>query len=608
MGELETICSAGGVSHGALLWNAEFWKEKLSHIEELISPGLADFETRRAMKSPVVYGNPVMFDPGNWNQAAGIPLRRGKSVEELGDAGWARERERMAHLHHMQQLHQMQLQQQQVGYPGYGCLPPGPPQGPVLVPSPVPPGNMPVHGGMMVPVGGPTSPPVYMQAPWPVQWDNQAHVGQPNVFHQQRPVGHDVYYHPRSEDGHLDLRISEWKGNHCFYQGPKDEYNLQNNMPQERDSNDLRTQDGYGHMEEERGGRNSWDRENEHYSERYDHRRQRDSEEYSYRDRNRDRDNYDRKYKDQYDERGGKYYDTRKHRKHDFGEHDGYNSQHEDYYDRKDKYAHRDHEERRRDHYDSKDRYCSREKDHYRHREEDRYYEEQKSRNSRSDRHAEDRNERRENDYKHRVDYDRRGDERQRNKQRGQYDSEVEERWESKEKDRYYRSRDSEDDRREDRYRRRRDYEIREDDERRPEDYYDHKSEDRYGSREAEHRARDTFKNLRSLSVDPDYEEYPIKDRRTHCEKWVEQQNEKLALGEIQSFEDPIMYCHTEELERGYESNAASIESRKGRKPVYVGSLDRNSFYRKTAPSSLRKSQFATTRRQKQGKHKNVVM
>lgn len=356
-------------------------------------------------------------------------------------------------------------------------------------------------------------------------------------------------------------------------------------------------------MEEERGGRNSWDRENEHYSERYDHRRLRDSKENSYRDRNRDRDHYDRKYKDQYGEREEKYYDTRKHRKHDFREHDGYNSQHEDYYDRKEKYSSRDHdysEERRRDYYDSKDRYRSREKDHYRHREEDHYYEEQKSRNSRSDRHVDDRYERRENDYKPRDYYDRRGDERQRNKQRAQYDSEVEERWESKERDRYYRSRDSEDDRREDRYRRRREYETREDDERRAEDYYDQKYEDRYGSREAEHRARDRFRNLRSLSVDPDYEEYPLKDRRTHCEKWVEQQNEKLALGEIQSFEDPIMYCHTEEPERGYESSAGSIDARKGRKPVYVGSLDRNSFYRKTAPSSLRKSQFATTRRQKQ--------
>ncbi|MED6276988.1 hypothetical protein CHARACLAT_008594 [Characodon lateralis] len=558
------------------------------------------------MKSPLVYVNPVMLGPGDWNQAASVPLRRGKSVEELGDAGWAREMERMAHLQQMQQLHHLQLQQQQVGYPGYGVLPSGPPQGPVLVASPVPAGHMPVHGGMMVPVGGPTTPPIHMQPPWQMQWDIQAQVGQANVFHQQRPLDHDVYYHPRSEDGHLDLRISECKGKHCFYQGPEDKYNLQNNMPQERDNNDLRSQEDYGQKEEDRGGRDGWDRENKHYSEWYDRRRQRDSEEYDY----RDRDHYDRKYKDQYDDRGGKYYDSRKHHKHDFREGDSYNSQNEDYYDHKDKYVHRDHhwdsdynEDRDRDYYDSKDRYRSREKDHYRHKEEYRYREEQKSRNSHSDRHAEDRYERRENDYRHRNDYDRRREEMQRSKSRPQYDSEVEQHWEYREKDRNYRSRDSGDDRRDERYSRRIEYETREDCERRAEDYYDQKYEDRYESREGEHphhHARNKFRNLCSVSVDPDYEEYPIKDRRTHCEKWVEQQNEKLALRELHSFEDPIVYCRTDEQERGYESSAGSIGSKKGRKPVYVGSLDRNSFYRKTAPSSLRKSQFATTRRQKQ--------
>uniref|UniRef100_A0A3Q2DG07 Dynamin-binding protein n=1 Tax=Cyprinodon variegatus TaxID=28743 RepID=A0A3Q2DG07_CYPVA len=554
------------------------------------------------MKSPVVYGNPVMFGPGDWNQAAGVPLRRGKSVEELGDAGWARERERMAHLQHMQQLHQMQLQQQQVGHHIYGVPPPGPPQGPVFVQSPAPAGHMPVHGGMMVPLGVPTPPPVHVQAPWPVQWENQAHAGQANILHQQRPLGHDVYYHPRSEDGHLDLRISEWKGKHCFYQGPEDDYNLQHDVPQEIDSNDFRTQEGYGQMEEEeRGARDYWDRENEHYSERYDRRRQRDSEEH--RDRNRDRDRYDRKYKDHYDERGEKYYDTRKHRKHDSRERDGYKSQYEDYNDRKDKYVHRDsqrdrdyYEERDRDHYDSKERYRSKEKYHYRHREEDCYYEEKKSRNHRSERHADDRYEPREKDY------DRRAEDMHRSKRRAQYDSEAEDHWEYRERDRNDRYRHSEDDRRDEHYGRRKDYKAREDCDRRGEDYYDQKYEDRYERREGEHphsQARGRLRNLRSISVDPDHEEYPKNDRMTHCEKWVEQQNENIALMETHSFEDSINNCHSTEQERGYESSAGSVGSKKCHKAVYMGSLDRNSFYRKTAPSSLRNSQFATTRRQK---------
>lgn len=40
VGELQTICLTGGVSHSALLWNAGLWKEGISHAEETVSaPG-----------------------------------------------------------------------------------------------------------------------------------------------------------------------------------------------------------------------------------------------------------------------------------------------------------------------------------------------------------------------------------------------------------------------------------------------------------------------------------------------------------------------------------------------------------------------------------------
>ncbi|XP_017292891.1 dynamin-binding protein isoform X2 [Kryptolebias marmoratus] len=559
------------------------------------------------MKSPVVYGNPVMFNPGNWNPAAGVPLRRGKSVEELGDAGWARERERMVHLQQLQQLHQLQLQQQQVAYPGYGAIPPGQPQRPVLVASPAPGCPMPVPGAMMMPVGGPVPPPGHVSAQWPVQWDNQVQIRQDNVIQQpswelddqQKAAFGDrgnVYFHPRSEDGHLDLRISEWKGKHCFYQGP-DDYN---SVPQERDNNDFRTQESYGTLDKERRGRDDWDRENEHHSDR---RCRRDLEEYDYSDKYRDRDHYDRKYNEEYDERGKKYRDTRKHYKHDRREHDRYNSEYEDTYD-KDTY-HRDHYRDKdyyedRDYYDSKERRELRGKDHYRRREEDRYYDERRPKDHRYDRRAEDRYESRENDYKHRDDYDRRGEETQRSHRRGQYDSEVDEHWENRENDRRYRYKDSRDDRKGDYFsHKRRDYYKRDDYERRAADHYDREYEDRYESREGEHshrRPRDRYRDLRSISLESDYEENPPKDHKTHCEKWVEQQNKNFAPGKMHSFEDPIVYQHDDDQERGYESSASSNQ---GRKPVYVGSLDRNSFYRKTAPSSLRKSHFATTRKEK---------
>lgn len=34
VGEVQTICLTGGVSHGSLLWNVGAWKERVSHVEE----------------------------------------------------------------------------------------------------------------------------------------------------------------------------------------------------------------------------------------------------------------------------------------------------------------------------------------------------------------------------------------------------------------------------------------------------------------------------------------------------------------------------------------------------------------------------------------------
>lgn len=581
------------------------------------------------MKSPVVYGNPVMFGAVDWNYAAGAPVRRGKSVEELGDAGWARERERMARL---QQLHHLQLQQQQqVGYPGYGIAPPGHPQGPVMVaspgnPVPAPGCPMPVHGGMMVPAGGPVQPPVHVPAQWPVQWGDQAQIRHVNVCQQpnweyddrhmaaikdQRPQGHDVYYHPGSQDGHLELRISEWKGKHCFYQGPEEQD--YNRLPEEEDNANFR-------LDEDRRRGDNWVRENHHNSERYDHRGHRDLEEYDHRDKYKYRDSYDRKYNDRYDDREQQYYDSRKHQKHDRREHEGYDSEYDSRHDRKDPYARRDnyrdsdhYYDRDTDYYESKEGHCSREKEYYQRRDDDRYYDERKRREHYHDRHADDRYDRREDTSKYRDTSNRRSEDTYSSKGGGQYDYDLNEHGGYKERDHYNRYRDTDDDRRDERYdQRRRDrYRAREHYERRDVDQYDHENEDGYESRrEEEHshlKPRHRYRDLRSISVESRYEDYAVKDRKTHCEEWVEEQNKKLALREMHSFEDPIVYRHSDEQEKGYESSAGSMGSKRGRKPVYVGSLDRNSFYRKTAPSSMQKSQFATTRRQKPGKHKDAV-
>ncbi|XP_026207920.1 dynamin-binding protein isoform X2 [Anabas testudineus] len=607
------------------------------------------------MKSPVVYGNPVMFGPVDWNYAAGATVRRGKSVEELGDAGWARERERMAHLQHLQQLHHLQLQQQQVGYPGYGVVAPGHPHGPVNVASPsdpnLPPGfPVPVQGAVMASVGGP----VLVPAPWPVQQGNVCH--QPNWEYndqhkealKERPQGQDVYFHPRSEDGHLELRISEWKGKHCFYQGPED-HNQQDyqTVRREKDSDDFRTQQRYDNLEDRRK-RDDYVREHDHNSERYDNssRREDHKKKYTYKD------HYDRKYDDCYDEREQQYYDSRRYCKYDHREHDSYNSDHEDTYARRDKYRDRDHYyDRDRGYFDSKESLRYREKDSYQRRDEDRYYDERKRKDPHYEQRAEDQYDRRGYTSKERDVHYRRGEETYGSRERG-HESDLDEHRGYKERPLYSRYKDRDDDRRDDYYDHREDiskdrdvhyrrgeetygsrerghesdldehrgykerplysrykdrgddrrddyYDHRQRDNYRARDHYDYEDEDRYQSREGEHSyhsTRDRFRDLCSVSVDSRYEEYPNKDRKTHCEEWVEEQNQKFR--KMHSFEDPGVYNHSEEQDRRNEWSAGSTGSKQGRKPVYVGSLDRNSFYRKTAPSSLRKSQFATTRRQ----------
>ncbi|XP_008312009.1 dynamin-binding protein isoform X3 [Cynoglossus semilaevis] len=552
------------------------------------------------MKSPVAYGNPFMYGAVEWNYVAGAPVRKGKSLEELGDAGWAKERERLAHLQQMQQLHQLQLQQQQVGYPGYGVVPPVQPQAPVMVGSPggqfQPPGwPTPVHGAVMVPVGGQLPSPVHVQGPWPVQ------------------PSQDVYFHPRSEDGHLDVRVSEWKGKHCFYQGPED-YNVHQDYGrthQEKVNYDLRTREGYSKMDDDTKTREDRVRERDNDNDRYDYRNHRDYEENDRKDKYRYRDHYDRKYDDHHD-REQQYYDRKKYRNYEDGEYDSYNSEYEDH-GHKNSHAHRDkyrgrdyYYESDRDHYDTKQRY--REKDSYpnRHRE-DRYYDERRRRDHYSDRHPEDRREHRENSSKDRDVYQRRDEEPYCRKGRSHYDSELEEHADHHDRDRYKRYNDRDNERREEYYdRRRRDqYKTREHCEQRDVNYYDHEKDYHYKSREEDehshNKPRDRYRHLRSLSVDSRYEDFQEEDhKKTHCEEWVEQQNKKLALREMHSCEDPVAYQHSDDQEQGYESSAGSTGSKRGHKPVYMGSLDRNSFYRKTAPGSLRKSQFATTRRQKQ--------
>ncbi|XP_056152668.1 dynamin-binding protein [Lampris incognitus] len=507
-----------------------------------------------------------------------------------------------------------------------------------------------LQGGPMVAVGGPMSPQVHVPAPWPAQWDDQTQVRQANICHQpsweyedrdkaavkdNRPQTRDVYFHPRSEDGHIELRKSEWKGKHCFYQGPEEDYNNPecNRVPQQKDKSDFRGQERYDQTEKDRKKQDYLFREKDHYSDRYRHKDHRELEHYDHKDRCSRRDFDDRKYKEHYDDREQQYYDKRKYDKHDFTEHDSYNSRYEDHYEQRDReffeskadhYKHRSREmiHTDRDYYDRKERNPYREKERYQDREEDRSYDERRAKDHHYDYRVEDRYDRRDNVYKDRDAYYGPKSEKTRSRSgRDQRDFGADDHYDCKDNDRYYRYRDNYDHEKDENYsQRKRDnyktkeyYEPRAEDHyyRKPKDHHNCETDDRYNPVEINHyerreeerpynKARDRYRDLRSLSVDSRFEEYPAKVGKTHCEEWVEEQNQKLALREMRSYEDPIRYRHTDDQEKGYESSSGRAGPRRGRKPVYVGSLDRNSFYRKTAPSSLRRSPLVTNTQQKQ--------
>ena len=531
-----------------------------------------------------------MFGTVDWNYSAGPPIRKGKSLEELGDAGWAREQERAVHLQQLQQLQQVQLQQQQVGYYGYAVVPPGQPQSPVMLTrpgDPVPGCPVPVHGGMMIP-GGPVPPQVHVPAQWPVQWGGHPgwgyNDGQKAAFTEKSHPRQDVYFHPGSEDGHLNVRISEWKGKHCFYQGPENYgHHDYRNVACDKVDNDFRTGE---ELEDRRRGDNRV-KENHHYSERYD-RSHKEREEYDSKEKNSHRDPYDRQCNN-YDRRENPHYSSSRRLQKSVGREQDYNSEYEDCYDRKIWHSYKDsghYSDNDRDYFESRGNRHYREKERYRRRKDDSYYDYEDQRYY-SDHYAEDRCGSREYDYKERGAYKKCNEETY-TRRRRQYDCEPETHCGYREKEHYNRYTDKDDNERDGDYVHKK-------------EHYD--SQDGSPGEHSHHDSREGYRNFRSISMDSSYEEYPKKHSKTHCEEWVEEQNKKLALRETHLYEDPIVYHHSDEQQKGYESSAGSSRSKRGGKPVYVGSLDRNSFIRKTAPSSVRKAQFATTMRANKGKH-----
>ncbi|KAG7492520.1 hypothetical protein MATL_G00014840 [Megalops atlanticus] len=139
-------------------------------------------------------------------------------------------------------------------------------------------------------------------------------------------------------------------------------------------------------------------------------------------------------------------------------------------------------------------------------------------------------------------------------------------------------------------------------------DCYDRKS--KYDRRDMDHYDRidrdvdrDRYRDVSVEALDRRYEE--CGDQTGPCSgEWNDKPSEKQPNRDPRLSRSPGPHCEGpdprgRERDEGVESG--ELETRlRARKPVFAGSLDRNSLYRKSAPSSLRRSDFALNRKKKQ--------
>lgn len=553
-----------------------------------------------SMKGQVVLGHPGPFGAVPWDYGR-APPRRGKSVEELVSENWEREH----------------------------CMPAMP--------------SMPMHMPMPMQVPQPlqfTGPQDFRPAPghWEYQtylrpgngtrqssweyedWDRipqREHLPPPPQQQQQQQQHHREQYFYQSPEAvyHQPRKPQERPAGHCFYEGRDD--------PGYYDPRDLRRQESYEYSDGERydcrneddyyRDRHSGSRNDDRYGgekvDYYDQDRddRRDADRYKSRSRDnydqRDqRDRYNQREGDRYDYKEGKQYDSRYQEHSDTKTRNRYNYREKDYdYDRRDDghydYREKDHYERRpKDHYSQRDGYDQKERDRYGDRREKEYYDHREK--DRYQRREADRYENRGKDH-----YDYREGDRGKHKEKDQYEKEKGryDRYSSREDD-YYKPRESDH------------YEVRE---KGRYDRYDTREDDHYRQRESDH-----YEDLRAPGTPERTREDYFDDhnREKTTKEWVEQDvmYHKHAVRERRSYDDQVTLTRqrsdSHDPDSGWDvprpgsgsgqSDGDSERRGRTRKPCYTNSLDRNSFYRKTAPSALRKSEFATTRKQKTGKTK----
>lgn len=596
------------------------------------------------MNGQIALGHPMVFAPVAWDFSR-APPRRGKSVEELVSNSWERERYIQMHMHFQQQ---QQLQQPVI------C-----PQG--FEPAP---GYLENQAYLNQASG-------MHQTSWEYEdCDKIPHRGlqqQRNQFFYHTPeavfqeprtpqewTGNRCFYEPKE-----DVNFTDHRGNRDHVRSPEtkeypnhinqdrhnywdvDEFYDEREHYSRREQNACYDRDKRDYCDKQRGNY----RERDHYDRRdrdyYDHKELDTYDRYNQKDLG----NYDHK-----DSRQRDYYDTRqrykyvyrdtehcRYREKDFSDHRDTNC-----YDfkQKDQYDHRrvDRNYNRESEQDHKklNRYAYREKDSNDQRDIDQYEQRKGDRSKYRERDIDDRRiadhyKRRENpdvEYKEKKDYaclsdakdtyDSRKDARSKHMEKVQHDHREKGHYEhleqglceQKQKDSWRES---------DRYQLRdpNRYYYRDKCSRdhRSDDFYANKIKDYFEDRECgdvqyEQKSR-SYSKVSTEGYSSDYDSWK------HSKEWEKDvyHTQTVRQRDVRSYEDPITLTHFD-----YEDtkNGTRIDPDPGRldmekqawkkqKALYAGSLDRNSFYRRTAPSSLRKSEFVINRKEKQGKKKKIV-
>ncbi|TSK14758.1 Dynamin-binding protein [Bagarius yarrelli] len=580
-----------------------------------------------------------------WNISKASP-RRGKSVEELVSGSWEREQYIQMHMHFQQQQQQLQHQQQPIIYPqNFGPAP----------------GFLENHAYLKQASGMHQTCWEYEDCdkiPYrdslPQQKKQFFYQTPEAVFQEPRKpqpwTGNHCFYEPKE-----DMNFTDHRGNKDPVRSPQTK---EFSHYIQRDRYDNWDMDHYYNEQEGNFGRHQARRDaycdrdkRDHYDKkrgncrersRYEHR---DSEYYDHKELDRydrynqkDMDNYDRI--DHKSSMGRDYYDTRQRQKYanrdtehyvkEFGDHrdsDRHDRKQKDQYDRRrvDRNYNRESEQDRR----KFNRYVSREEDsndqrdnvHYEQRRRDCSKNKEKDHRKKVEHYK-----RRENvDYREKAHYEWQGEDQPDVKDRDTYDSKKDGRYKMKERVQYdRREKDKRYEcmehlgvqRQKHGFRERDRYQLRD------ADYYhyrdkgarDHGSDDCYNNEvqdyledrewednQYERRNRGYCK----ISTDGYSSDY---DRWKHIKEWQKDVYHSQTVRErgARSFEDPVTLTQSdhEDNKNGERIDSGILDMEKQgwkkQKALYAGSLDRNSFYRRTAPSSLRKSEFVINRKEKQ--------